>query len=73
LEVFGWEETVFLVIFKISPGIVENPEIGVELFSPKNLLMTSAGPQKRPLKSESNYFISYYMGTMPSLGLPPAA
>ena len=42
-EVFGWEEKVFPVIFNISPEIVENPEIGVELFSPKNLLMTSAG------------------------------
>ena len=46
LEVFGWEETVFLVILKISPEIVENPEIGVELFSPKNLLMISAGLQE---------------------------
>ena len=72
-EVFGWEETVFPVIFNISPETAENPEIGVELFSPKNLLITSVGLQKWPLKSESNYFISYYMGSMPSQGLRPAA
>ena len=73
LEVFGWEGPVFPVILNISPRIMENPERGVQLFSPKNLLITSDGLQVRPLKSESNYFIIYYMGTMPSSGLPPAA
>jgi hypothetical protein len=43
VEVFGWEETDFPVIFNISPETAENPERVVQLFSPKNLLMTSAG------------------------------
>ena len=69
-EVFGWEETVFLVIFNISPEIVENIKRGVQLFSPKNLLMTSAGPQKRLLKSESNYFIYLLYGHHTFPGTP---
>ena len=64
VEVFGWEEPVFVVIFNISPRIMENPERGVQLFSPKNLLMTSAGLQKSPFKSDSNYFINLLYGTM---------
>jgi hypothetical protein len=39
----------------------------VQLFSPKNLLMTSAGLHEWPFKSESNYFIIYYICTKPSM------
>ena len=73
LEVFGWDEPVFPVIFNFSPRIMENPERGVQLFSPENLLITSTGLQVWPLKSESNYFINLLYGHRAFQGLPPAA